>query len=265
MIHQNKAEDALSLLRELDERGSHQTTLRLAGKATHKIALQTNAKSDYRKAASLLRDSLEMNPKEKKASKAYNNLLNEMQEKGIRRHSLRNVGFAIAGIATLLLVMGTVGISLEPPAREAPMSPPSFTQGTVFFGPEPLEGNPIPLLLSVEATVNWDREDIFLVIANENKKEECESIPPIEKIFSDSQTCKAGDSEFEVVGENGTIGLTWTPEEGEYYVGIGTLGENNSAGEGFNLAITTKLNLSTFGYLMSLTMAMFGVWLIKND
>ena len=170
LITQNKAEDALLILRELDESGSHQTTLRLAGKATHKIAQQTNSKSDYRKAASLLRDSVNMNPKEKKSSRAYNDLLNEMQEKRIRRRSFRKVGYAITAIATLLLIVGTIGITLEPVSREAPMSPPSFTQGTIFFGPEPLRGNPIPLLLSAEATVNWDRDDIFLVIADEDKK-----------------------------------------------------------------------------------------------
>ena len=91
LITQNRAEDAL-LIWELDESGSHQTTLRLAGKATHKIAQQTNAKSDYRKAASLLRDSVNMNPKDKKSSRAYNDLLNEMQEKRIRRRSFRKVG-----------------------------------------------------------------------------------------------------------------------------------------------------------------------------
>lgn len=265
LITQNKPEDALLILRELDESGSHQTTLRLAGKATHKIAQKTNAKSDYRKAASLLRDSVNMNPKDKKSSRAYNDLLNEMQEKRIRRRSFRKVGYAITAIATLLLIVGTIGITLEPAAREAPMSPPSFTQGTVFFGPEPLRGNPFPLLLSAEATVNWDRDDIFLVIADEDKKNECDSIPPIERILSDSETCKAGDSEFEIVGENGTTGLTWAPGDGEYYVGIGTLGEDNPAGEGFKLDVTIELNLSTFGYLMALTMAMFGVWLIKND
>ena len=137
-------------------------------------------------------------------------------------------------------------MTLEPAPREAPMSPPSFTQGTVFFGPEPLRGpNPIhlrgiPLLLSAEATVNWDRDDIFLVIADEDKKEECDSIPPIERILSESQTCKAGDSEFEVVGENGTTGYILL---NKYYVGIGTLGENNPAGEGFKLDVTIELNL----------------------
>ncbi len=51
------------------------------------------------------------------------------------------------------------------------------------------------------------------------------SIHHARKDSSESQTCKAGDSEFEVVGENGTTGLIWAPEDGEYYVGIGTLGE----------------------------------------
>ena len=265
LINQNKPEDALLILREFDETGSHQTTLRLAGKATHKIAQQTNSKSDYRKAASLLRDSVNMNPKEKKSSKAYNDLLNEMQEKRIRRRSFRKVGYAVTAIATLLLIVGTYGITLEPASREAPMSPPSFTQGTIFFGSEPLKGNPITLLLSAEATVNWDRDDIFLVIADEDKKEECDSIPPIERILSDSQTCKLGDSEFEVVGQNGSTGLTWSPGDGEYYVGIGTLGENNPAGEGFKLDITIELNLSAGGYVLTLLVGTFGVWLIRND
>ena len=265
LIAQDKAENALLLLRELDESGSHQTTLRLAGKATHKIAQQTNAKSDYRKAASLLRDSVNMNPKEKKSSRAYNDLLNEMQDKKIRRRSFRKVGYAITAIATLLLIVGTIGITLEPASREAPMSPPSFTQGTIFFGPEPLRGNPIPLLLSAEATVNWDRDDIFLVIADEDKKNECDSIPPIERILSDSETCKAGDSEFEVIGDNGTTGLTWAPEDGEYYVGIGTLGENNPAGEGFKLDVTIELNLSASGYVLTLLFGAIGFRLIRND
>ena len=40
LITQNKAEDALLILRELDESGSHQTTLRLAGKLTKSLNKQ---------------------------------------------------------------------------------------------------------------------------------------------------------------------------------------------------------------------------------
>ena len=103
------------------------------------------------------------------------------------------------------------------------------------------------------------------MIADEDKKNECDSILPIERILSDSETCKAGDSEFEIVGENGTTGLTWAPGDGEYYVGIGTLGEDNPAGEGFKLDVTIELNLSAGGYVLTLLFCAFGVRLIRND
>ena len=264
-ITKGKGESALKILRDIDGGGNEPNTLRLAGHATWLEAKARNNRGEYRRAASLLREAIKKNPRDKKADRTYNDLLNEMQEKRIRRRSFRKVGYAITAIATLLLIVGTIGITLEPASREAPMSPPSFTQGTVFFGPEPLRGNPIPLLLSAEATVNWDRDDIFLVIADEDKKNECDSIPPIERILSDSETCKAGDSEFEIVGENGTTGLTWAPEDGEYYVGIGTLGDNNPAGEGFKLDIIIELNLSASGYVLTLLLGAIGVQLVRND
>ena len=265
LIAKNKAEAALSLLREVDAGGAHQTTLRLAGIATQKIAQRTKAKSDYRKAASLLRDSVKANPKDKTSRKAHDDLLNEMLEKGVRLRSFRKVGYVFAGLAVLVLVVGTLGVTLGPTTREAPASPPSFTQGTVFFGPEPLQGNPAPLLLSAEATVTWDRSDLFLVIADAEKKAECDAIPPLERIFSNSDTCKAGDPEYEMVGENGTTGLTWAASDGEYYVGIGTMGESNPDGAAFDLNISVELRLSAGGYLLTLLMGAFGARLIKVD
>ena len=262
---QNKAEQALSLLREVDAEGAHQTTLRLAGKATHAIAQHTTSRSEYRKAASLLRDAVKMDPKDKTARKALDDVLNDMLEKRIRLRSFRKVGYVFAGLAMLLLVIGTLGITLGPATREAPASPPSFTQGTVFFGPEPLRGNPAPLLLSAEATVTWDRSDLFLVIADAEKKEECDAIPPLERIFSSSETCRAGDPEYEMVGDNGTTGLTWTASDGEYYVGIGTMGESNPDGAAFDLNISVKLRLSASGYALALLMGAFGARLIKVD
>lgn len=265
LIAKGRSEEALSVLRELDEGGAHPTTLRLAGEATHKIGQRTGSKSDYRKAGSLFREAEKMNPQDKKLRKAQNALLSEMQEKGIRKRSFRGVGYAITVFAALVLVAGTAGFSLEPASREAPASPPSFTQGTVFFGPEPLRGNPVPFLLSAQATVTWDRSDLFLVIADKDKKEECDSIPPIERMLSTSETCKAGDTEYEVVGENGTVGLSWTAERGEYYVGVGTVGESNPAGEGFQLTAVIDLHLSAGGYVVFLLIGAFGVRLIKND
>ena len=56
-----------------------------------------------------------------------------------------------------------------------------------------------------------------------------------------------------------------THVDGEYYVGIGTLGENNPAGEGFKLDVTIELNLSASGYVLTLLFGAIGVQLIRND
>ena len=121
-ITQGKAEGALLALREVDASGTHPTTLRLAGEATRQIAQRENSKSEYRKAASLLRDSVKMNPKDKKSNSSYNDLLNEMQEKGISQSTmprLLNDGTpTFAGVlafgAGLLLLLAGAGFLANP-------------------------------------------------------------------------------------------------------------------------------------------------------
>lgn len=121
-ITKGKPEGALLVLREVDPSGSHPTTLRLAGEATHKIAQRTNSKSEYRKAASLLRDSVKMNPKDKKSNTAYNGVLNEMQDKGISESvipRLVNDGTpTVAGIfafvASLIIILAGLGLLAQP-------------------------------------------------------------------------------------------------------------------------------------------------------
>jgi cyclophilin family peptidyl-prolyl cis-trans isomerase len=117
-ITQGKPDGALVTLREVDATGSHPTTLRLAGVATYKIAQRTRSKSDYRKAASLLRDSVKMNPKDKQSNSSYNEVLNEMQDKGISESvipRLVNDGTpTLAGVfafgAGLLLLLASIGV-----------------------------------------------------------------------------------------------------------------------------------------------------------
>ena len=83
LLDKSKYEEALSVLRQSDPDGKEATTLRLAGKATHLKAIKSGSPSDYRKAASLLRESVKKNPRDKQANAQYNQLLNEMQEKRI--------------------------------------------------------------------------------------------------------------------------------------------------------------------------------------
>ena len=86
-ITKGKGESALKILRDADAGGNEPTTLRLAGHATWLEAKAHNNRAEYRRAASLLREATKKNPRDKKADRTYNELLNEMQDKGISETS----------------------------------------------------------------------------------------------------------------------------------------------------------------------------------
>ena len=106
-ITKGKGDAALKILRDIDVDGKEPTTLRLAGHATWLEAKSGNNRSRYRRAASLLRESTKKNPRDKKADRLYNDLLNEMQDKGISETSfprLLNDGTPTpAGIVAIFL------------------------------------------------------------------------------------------------------------------------------------------------------------------
>ena len=58
LLTKGKTTQALSILREIDPEGKESTTLRLAGEAIYKQASKSGSKSEYRKAAGLLRDAV---------------------------------------------------------------------------------------------------------------------------------------------------------------------------------------------------------------
>ena len=106
-ITKGKGDAALKILRDIDVDGKEPTTLMLAGHATWLEAKTGNNRAQYRKAASLLRESTKKNPRDKKADRLYNDLLNEMQDKGISETSfprLLNDGTPTpAGIVAIFL------------------------------------------------------------------------------------------------------------------------------------------------------------------
>lgn len=123
-IAKGKPEGALLTLREADSSGEYATTLQIAGEATWKIAQRDNSKSDYRKAASLLRDSVQKNPKNKQANTLYNDLLNEMQDKRIKESVIPRfvndgtptAAGAFAFVTALILVLAGLSILSQPRA-----------------------------------------------------------------------------------------------------------------------------------------------------
>ena len=94
-------------------RGENATTLRIAGEATWALAKENDSKSEYRKAASLLRDSVKKNPKNKANNNSYNNILNEMQNKGIKETTLpRLVNDGTPTLAGIVALVGVIVIAL---------------------------------------------------------------------------------------------------------------------------------------------------------
>jgi cyclophilin family peptidyl-prolyl cis-trans isomerase len=123
-LAKGKYEGALESLRSIDASGEHPTTLRIAGEATWAKAKDTRSKSDYRNAASLFRDSLKGNPKDKRTSTMYNNLRNEMQDAGISETAfpplVKDGTPTVAGVfafgAALLLILAGISALGAPQA-----------------------------------------------------------------------------------------------------------------------------------------------------
>ena len=123
MLAKGNATGCLDLLREADPSGKSGTTLRIAGEATWAIARKKDSKAEYRKAASLLRDSVKQSPRNKASNSAYNELLNEMQDKRIKETTfprLVNDGTpTLAGIGALIGAI-TVALLIVKAATYAP-------------------------------------------------------------------------------------------------------------------------------------------------
>ena len=83
------------------------------------------------------------------------------------------IGYVLSGLAVLLIAGGTVGYTVEGQIDDVPT--PNI-EGYVFFSDEALPGNPASLFITADTTVKWDRDDIFMVIADEKKKSQCDGI-----------------------------------------------------------------------------------------
>ena len=83
-------------------------------------------------------------------------MVNSIQTKKISRrdnHSLRRkIGYTITTLMCIILIIGTIGISPERPTQQyygtVSNTPPSVTNGTVFFAPVAVPDNPFSSLLS---------------------------------------------------------------------------------------------------------------------
>tara|TARA_B110000305_G_scaffold150119_1_gene166590 strand:+ start:3016 stop:3570 length:555 start_codon:yes stop_codon:yes gene_type:complete len=176
------------------------------------------------------------------------------------------VGYVMACFALFIIVFGTIGYTIEGQVEDVPT--PNI-EGYVFFSDEALPQNPVGLFVSADTSITWDRDDIFLVIANESKKDQCDGIRANGGAFlqsgSGSQTCQYGDSGYETTSTDGSTGAQWHVISGEYYAGIGTKLGTLPAGTELNIDYEVKLSASFPTYLFSLLLGIGGLALTRME
>ena len=94
-----------------------------------------------------------------------------------------NIGYAVVVVAVLLCLLGTIGLRLDGEVNDIPT--PNVPERT-FFADEPLPEQAFGAVISATLTLNWDRDDIYVVIAGEDEKKSCESLPsrPLQRRFN---------------------------------------------------------------------------------
>ena len=161
--------------------------------------------------------------------------------------------------ALLLVILGTAGFTIDDSVDSIPTP---NVPNSVFFADDPMQSNPLALLVSANVDITWDRNDVFLVIGDADKKSQCDGLTFIEMVNQNSEVCTSRDNEFAAIGDDNQSGLSWQAKSGEYYVGIGTFSE---APEDFELNVDyeIKMTLSHAGYFVMLLMFMSGFVLNK--
>lgn len=178
---------------------------------------------------------------------------------------MKKTGLALIVVSTLLLLGGTVGFTIEGTVDDVPTP---NVQGLVFFSEDALPGNPASLVINADTNIKWDRDDVFLVIADGGKKKQCDDIAENGGVLSgfdtNSKTCTYGDPGYEAAGDDEVAGLDWRVEAGEFFAGIGTKEGVLPEGTELNLNYSIDLTLSAAGYLFLIIAEGAGILLVRQ-
>ena len=161
--------------------------------------------------------------------------------------------------AVLLSILGTIGITIKDSVDSVPTP---NVPNSVFFADEPVQSNPLATFISANADITWDRSDVFLVVGDADKKEQCDGLTFLEMMNQNSDVCTSRDNEFDAMGDDNSSGFSWSVKSGEYYVGIGTFSETPEDFE-LNVDYEVKMTLSAAGYFVMILMLVSGFVLNK--
>jgi hypothetical protein len=160
------------------------------------------------------------------------------------------IGYGAVVVAVFLGLLGTVGYSLEGVVSDVPT--PNVPNRS-FFADEPLPEQTLAVFLSATMTLNWDRDDVFVVIVDEDEKNTCD----VQLYSPASMVCTMYDEDVIVSSTNGEEGLVWEVEEGVYYAGIGT-SDQGGLPQGTAVDLTYSVHLQA-GFASYFVFALIGV------
>ena len=143
----------------------------------------------------------------------------------------------VCGLLLLLLAgLGRVGYTTDGEFADIP-APPSDDR--VVFASDPLPEHPAPALFDVEATVTWDRDDVWVAVVDQAEWERCQDAPA-SSFFG---ICTSNDLNAVIMGapEDRAEGITWEVAEGVHWAGYGSIG--TPTGATLNLAYSVHVQL----------------------
>ena len=145
-------------------------------------------------------------------------------------------------VALVLVLAGTVGVTVDGTTSIDVVT----TGGKTVFADEPLPEHSLGALIAADLTLNWDREDIYVVIVDEDEKLRCESSGVLGD-FESGTSCTANDSDVIAGSTDGVEGLQWTVAPGIHYAGLGTVPGGLSLSES-GVVLDYEVNLhASFG------------------
>ena len=157
------------------------------------------------------------------------------------------IGYALVALSLVLVVLGSIGFTTTGEVNDLPT--PNVPEKT-FFGDEPIPENGFSTFITAKLTLTWDRNDIYVVIVDDDEKKTCESQPP--GLFNEGSTtsCTPYDADVLAAGNNGEEGLSWEVQPGVHYAGIGTVDDALPEGTEVNMDYSVHLQAGFATYFL---------------
>jgi len=168
----------------------------------------------------------------------------------------RTLGFGAVVLALLLSAGGWMGFTLTGAVDDVPT--PNVPARS-FFADEPLPEQVLSPFLSAELTLTWDRDDVYVVVVDEDEKNTCDATPSALIQNTGNTACGPYDEDVVAISDDGGSGLAWVVDPGVHYVGVGTSPDTTlPQGAEVNLQYSVHLRAGFAAYFVFAIIGAFG-------